>query len=193
MCDPGVEAQHLVPLPVMPPSFWVASTKPEAALARGQGWQPWQERGWALAPRDRGPEAGMYCWTGHLAHFRKRSHGDGEAGGEDDQGAGGGKQANEPPFEARPLENLLREDGDQADAGDAQRQAGAERDDQQHPEGHAVQRDRSQQDDERGRTRQQATGDPDRDQRAAARTLVLVVMVAVAPVPVAAAEDRGDD
>src|SRR5436305_1012324 len=56
-----------VPGPVMPPSFWVASTKPEAALARGQGWQPWQERGWALAPRDRGPEAGMYCWMGHLA------------------------------------------------------------------------------------------------------------------------------
>ena len=49
----------------MPPSFWVASTKPEAALARGQGWQPWQEGGWTLAPRDRGPEAGMYCWMGH--------------------------------------------------------------------------------------------------------------------------------
>src|SRR5207253_6522979 len=67
--DPGIEAEHLVPLPVMPPSFWVASTKPEAALACGQGWQPWQERGWALAPRDRGPEAGMYCWMGHLTHF----------------------------------------------------------------------------------------------------------------------------
>jgi len=40
----------------MLPSFWVASTKPEAALARGQGWQPWQERAWTLAPRDRGPE-----------------------------------------------------------------------------------------------------------------------------------------
>src|SRR5947207_1343279 len=50
----------------MPPSFSVASTKPEAALARGRGWQPWQERGWALAPRDRGAEAGMYCWMGHL-------------------------------------------------------------------------------------------------------------------------------
>src|SRR5206468_11797676 len=55
-----------VPLPVMPPSFWVASTKPEATFARCQGWQPWQERGWTLAPRDRGPEAGMYCWMGHL-------------------------------------------------------------------------------------------------------------------------------
>ena len=28
---------HLVPLPVTLPSFWVASTKPEAALVRGQG------------------------------------------------------------------------------------------------------------------------------------------------------------
>jgi hypothetical protein len=27
-----------VPLPVMLPSFWVASTKPEAALDRSQGW-----------------------------------------------------------------------------------------------------------------------------------------------------------
>src|SRR5678816_4094167 len=40
-----------VSLPVMPPEFWVASTKPEP-------------------PRDRGPEAGMYCWMGHLAILR---------------------------------------------------------------------------------------------------------------------------
>src|SRR5205823_8973049 len=45
------------------------STKPEAALARGQGWQPWQEGGWTLAPRDRGPEVGMYCWMGRLDDF----------------------------------------------------------------------------------------------------------------------------
>jgi len=30
-----------VPLQVMFPSFWVASTKPGAALGRSQGWQPW--------------------------------------------------------------------------------------------------------------------------------------------------------
>jgi hypothetical protein len=46
-------------------SFWVASTKPGAALVRGQGWTPWQGRGWFLAPRDRGPEAGVYCVEGH--------------------------------------------------------------------------------------------------------------------------------
>jgi hypothetical protein len=35
-----------VPLPVMPPSFWVASTKPEAALVRSQGWRrPGKEEG----------------------------------------------------------------------------------------------------------------------------------------------------
>jgi hypothetical protein len=46
-------------------SFWPASTKPVAALVRAQGWEPWQGRGWFLAPRDRGPEAGWYCWKGH--------------------------------------------------------------------------------------------------------------------------------
>ncbi len=57
--------QPLVLRPVMHPSFSVVSTKPEAALARGQGLQPWQGRGWTLAPRDRGREAGMHCWMEH--------------------------------------------------------------------------------------------------------------------------------
>jgi hypothetical protein len=30
-----------VPLPVMPPRFWVASTKPEVALRRGKAGEPW--------------------------------------------------------------------------------------------------------------------------------------------------------
>ncbi len=50
----------------MGPSLWVASTKPEAALARGQGSKPWQAGGWILAPRDRGPEAGWHCRKGHV-------------------------------------------------------------------------------------------------------------------------------
>src|SRR5207249_6019739 len=37
------------------PASWVASTKPEAAIVRRQGWQPWQGRAWTLAQRDRGP------------------------------------------------------------------------------------------------------------------------------------------
>ncbi len=55
-----------MPLPVMLPSFWVVSTKPGAALGRVKGsLQPLQGRGWFLAPRDRGPEAGVDCWRGH--------------------------------------------------------------------------------------------------------------------------------
>src|SRR3712207_4126170 len=49
----------------MPPPLSVASTKPGAALGRGQGWAPWQGRGWSLAPRDRGREPGMDCLMGH--------------------------------------------------------------------------------------------------------------------------------
>jgi hypothetical protein len=33
----GRVAALLVPLPVMPSSFWVASAKPEAALVRSEG------------------------------------------------------------------------------------------------------------------------------------------------------------
>jgi hypothetical protein len=43
-------------------SFWVASTKPGAALVRGQGWLPWQG---FLAPRDRGPEVNVHWLEGH--------------------------------------------------------------------------------------------------------------------------------
>src|SRR5437868_5661599 len=75
-------------------------------------------------------------------NFRKCAHGHGKTSGQDDKGARGRQEPHERTVKARPLEDLLREDCDQADAGDAQRQAGAESDDQQHPEGHAVQRDR---------------------------------------------------
>jgi len=40
----------------MLPRFCVVSTKPEAALDRSQGREPWWGRGWAPAPRDRGAE-----------------------------------------------------------------------------------------------------------------------------------------
>ena len=47
-------------------SFWVASTKPGAALARVKGsLQPLQARGWFLAPRDRGAEAVVHCLRRH--------------------------------------------------------------------------------------------------------------------------------
>src|SRR5687767_6305203 len=63
-CEAG-PYHALVRLPVMLSSFWVASTKREAARDRGAGRWPAQGRGWALAPRDRGPKAGVHCWTGH--------------------------------------------------------------------------------------------------------------------------------
>ena len=50
----------------MLPRFWVASTKPGAALARVKGSvQPLQGRGRSLAQRDRRPEAGVYSLRGH--------------------------------------------------------------------------------------------------------------------------------
>ena len=57
--------RHLVPLPGMPSSFWVASTKrcKDAGSAHMQA--PGRDRGRRSAPRDRGPEAGMYCLKGH--------------------------------------------------------------------------------------------------------------------------------
>ena len=62
----GRPARESVPLLVMLPRFWVVSTKPGAALARVKGsLRPLQGRGWFLAPRDRGPEAGVYCLKGH--------------------------------------------------------------------------------------------------------------------------------
>jgi len=63
-------------------------------------------------------------------HLREGADGHCEAGGEDDQGARGGQETDETPFEARPPEEALGEDGDEADAGDAEGQAGAEGDDQ---------------------------------------------------------------
>ena len=66
-------ASRRVLLQAMLPLFCVASTKRETALVRGQGWLPWQGRGWALALRDRGAGAGVYCLEGHYASCRAPS------------------------------------------------------------------------------------------------------------------------
>src|SRR5204863_2867317 len=47
----------IVAWPVTLPASWVASTKPEAVIARRECEQPFQGRGRTLAPRDRGPGA----------------------------------------------------------------------------------------------------------------------------------------
>src|SRR5688572_25743357 len=82
----------------MLPRFWVASTKPEAALGRRQGRKPWQGRGWALAPRDRGPEVmDGIAWSGTKLRCR-----DGAPGGK------GRRPAPGHPRATRATERLRR-------------------------------------------------------------------------------------
>src|SRR5947207_11170125 len=57
--QPSQTRSRSVPIQVMLSSSWVASTKPGAALVRGQGWLPWQGRGWFVAQRDRGAGGGL--------------------------------------------------------------------------------------------------------------------------------------
>ena len=65
-----------VPLPVMLSSLWVASTKPEAALVRSQGWLPWQGRGWIWRSVIAGQRPA--CIAGGALNFEEAP--DGEAG-----------------------------------------------------------------------------------------------------------------
>src|SRR5215210_8212672 len=58
----------------MLPSVWVAGTKPEVALRRAKGDQPWRGGGWPLAPRDRWPEAGMYRLERHELEVDRAAH-----------------------------------------------------------------------------------------------------------------------
>ena len=58
-------ASALVPLPVVPSSFWVASTKRCKDAGSAHSGSYGRDRGRRSAPRDRGPEAGMHCWKGH--------------------------------------------------------------------------------------------------------------------------------
>ena len=113
----------------------------------------------------------------------KRPGGDDETDGEDEGGARGRQRANERPVERQTRERASSEDRDEADRRDRRREAEAEGDDQRQPEADPVERDRRQQDDERGGTGKQAgrdshAEDPLRGQR------VVVVVVVVVPVAV---------
>src|SRR4051794_8380259 len=107
-------------------------------------------------------------------------------GYEDDSGADRGQRAQHPAVELRACEHALREDGDEADAGDRQRKPEAERDDQQQSERDAMQRDGREQDDEGGWAREEPAGDADGEQRSEAWRvfLVMVVMMMVVAVTV---------
>src|SRR5262249_55157577 len=101
------------------------------------------------------------------------------------------KRADEQAVEAPLRERLLREHSDQADAGDREREPDRERDDQNEPEGQPVQRDRREQDDERGWARQQPAGDADGEQ-ALARVMVMLMIVLVSSRMQEAAAQHGD-
>src|SRR5215210_4018520 len=58
----------------MLPSVWVAGTKPEVAIRRAKADQPLRGGGWPLAPRDRGPEAGMYRLERHELDVDRAAH-----------------------------------------------------------------------------------------------------------------------
>ena len=105
------------------------------------------------------------------------------------------------PWSSKRRKERFARIGHEADSGDREREPGAEGDDQQQAERHAVQGDRGQQDDERGGAREQSTRDADGRQSTPAelcgRVLVPVVMVMPvgvgAPVPHAGKQNRGAD
>ncbi len=82
------------------------------------------------------------------------------------------------PVQRETSERTPGEDGDQSNPGDRRCQTQAEGNDQRKTEPDAVQRDRGQQDDERGRARQQAGRDPDAEDPLRGQ-LVIGVMVMV--------------
>src|SRR5919202_4545223 len=98
---------------------------------------------------------------------------------EDDERAHGGEQPDDAAVEADPAEGPLGDDGDEPDGGDREGKPGAERDDQEQAERHAVERDRSQEDDQGRRAGQQSAGDADADERAPAEVGVVVAVVVV--------------
>src|SRR5439155_24713589 len=69
---PLLGREHLVPLPVMPPRFWVAGTKRCKDAGSAHIRRYGRDRGRGSAPRASGPEAGMYCWKGHYVWPRRR-------------------------------------------------------------------------------------------------------------------------
>jgi len=77
-------------------------------------------------------------------HFRERVESHGQTGGENHECARSREERGDAAVEPQPPEGAAREHGDEPDASDRQRQAGAERDHEQHPERDAVQGDRSQ-------------------------------------------------
>ena len=109
--------------------------------------------------------------------------------------SGGGQEPNQPAFEGDAAERRARDNRCEADAGDRERKARAEGEDQQQTEGDPVQRDRREQDHERGGAGKEAARDAYCEERAEAGALlaVVVVMVVLPAVPPAGAQHRRAD
>ena len=95
-----------------------------------------------------------------------------------------GRRRIRPPLKSTRSNARLRADREQADCGHRRREADAEREDQDQPVADSVQRDRSQQDDEGGRARDDPAGDADPEQAPGAQGVVVGVMVIVVAVVV---------
>src|ERR671923_871569 len=104
-----------------------------------------------------------------------------EADGDDCGCADGRKRAYQRAVQVEAREDALRGDREETDPRDHRGEAEAERDDQEQPERDAVQRDRCEQYDERGRAWEQAAGDAEGEQAAALVVVVVVVVVVVLP------------
>src|SRR5439155_19624438 len=117
------------------------------------------------------------------AHLRDSAEGHRETCGEDDERADRWEEADQPALEAQTPERLARKSRNESDPGDAERQAGAEREDQDEAERDPVQRDRGQQDDEGRRAGKEPAGYSDREQRAEARDLAVAGAVVIMTVP----------
>ena len=95
---------------------------------------------------------------------REGAHGHRQAEAEDDERADRGEEADQTAVEVDAAEDALRADGDEADRRHRAGEAEAEGEDQDEPVADAVERDRREQDDERGRAREDPAGDADPEQ-----------------------------
>ena len=114
-----------------------------------------------------------------LADFRQRMEGHDEPDRHNHDRARGRKQGHNAAVEAEAPKSAARDHRHESDAGDRQRKADTEGDDEQQSEGDAMQRDCRQQDDECGRTRQQPARDTYGDERPSTEPMIAAAVVIV--------------
>ena len=102
----------------------------------------------------------------HQVDLGEGAHGHRQAEAEDDDRADRGEEADQAAVEVDAVEDALGGDGEDADRRHRRGEAEAEGEDQDEPVADPVQRDRREQDDERGRARDDPAGDADPEQAA---------------------------